>query len=61
MFSYDLASFRRIWEKSERDTGVHWEVETEMVELTAWGMAEEDLEWMPPSSRGITFSATRQT
>ena len=60
MFSHDLASFRRIWEKLEQDTGVHWELEADMVELTAWGMAEEDLEWMPPSPRGITFAATRR-
>lgn len=61
MFLHDLASFRLIWETLEHETGAHWEVEVDMVDLTEWGMAEEDLEWMPPSSRGIAFSATRQT
>lgn len=37
--------------------GVYWELEAGMVELTAWGMAEEDLEWMPPAPRGIIFCA----
>ena len=61
MYLHDLASFRRIWEKLEQDTGVHWSLEADMVELTDWGMADDDLDWMPPSSRGINFSATRRT
>ena len=59
MFLHDLASFRRIWEILEQDMGVPWDLEAGMVELKAWGMAEEDLEWMPPAPQGIIFCAIR--
>ena len=59
MYFHNSETFRQIWREVESATGSRWSVEVSLVDLSEWGMEEEDFEWMPSDRKGINFHVTR--
>ena len=61
MYHHSPESFREMWGQVGKETGTKWKVEIDLVDVTEWGLKEEDTEWMPKDQRkGINFTLTRQ-
>ena len=61
MYFHNAETFREIWRQAEAGTGSRWQVQVALVDLTEWGMEQEDFEWMPEGRRGINFVVVRQS
>lgn len=45
MFFQDLHCLQAMWRRIEHDTGILWNVEVAMVDLSQWGMEHVDYAW----------------
>lgn len=61
MFYHDEETYRKLWRIVELETESKWEVEVKLVDLSEWGMEEEDSDWMPEGKKGINFVVTRRS
>ena len=61
MYFHDQETFRTIWRRVEIETESEWDVDVDLVELSEWGMEQEDIDWMPEGRKGINFVVTRRS
>ncbi|GIK01921.1 hypothetical protein Aspvir_005962 [Aspergillus viridinutans] len=59
LFYHNLESFVELWDVVQQDTNTQWRLEVAEVDLKAWGMEDEDVQWMPADRQGINFVITR--
>lgn len=61
MYFHDDESFRKLWQRVEVGTKSKWDLDVKLVDLSEWGMEEEDVDWMPEGRKGINFVVTRRS
>ena len=61
MYFHNHETFRSLWQRVESETKSAWDLEVRLVDLSEWGMEEEDLAWMPEGRKGINFVVTRRS
>ena len=60
MYFHDHETYRQLWQRVESETKSKWDLEVKTVDLSDWGMEEEDFDWMREGRKGINFMVTRQ-
>ncbi len=61
MFFHDDETYQKLWHRVELETKSKWDLGVKLVDLSEWGMEEEDLDWMPEGRKGINFVVKRQS
>lgn len=59
MYFHDNETFRNLWQRVELETRSKWDLNIKVVDLSEWGMEEEDVDWMPEGRKGINFVVRR--
>ena len=61
MYFHDHETYKSLWQRVELETKSAWDLKVRLVDLSEWGMEEEDLVWMPEGRKGINFVVTRRS
>ena len=59
MYFHNARTWLRMWRLVEAVTRTKWRVDVREAPLTAWGMEQEDTEWMPEDHMGLDFLCER--
>lgn len=61
MYFHDDETYKSLWQRVELETKSAWDLKVRLVDLSEWGMEEEDMAWMPAGRKGINFVVTRRS
>lgn len=61
MYFHDDETYKSLWQRVELETKSAWDLKVRLVDLSEWGMEEEDMAWMPEGRKGINFVVTRRS